>query len=210
LLLLKRNYDTIAWFYDRLSRLIYGKSLIKAQQYLVRFIPAGARVLVAGGGTGWVLEEIQNIHPSGLTITYVDASAKMIARAEKRNIGANEVAFITGPVEQVVLHGKYDVVLTPFLFDNFSEESLQNIFARIHARLSPSSLWLYCDFRDTGVLWQKMVLKIMYLFFRLTCSIEATHLPDAKACFHSHNYKAIAQQTFISGFIESEVYKRFV
>ncbi len=111
---LKRSYDTIAFFYDRLARMAYGRALVNAQLYLLNSIPAGALILIAGGGTGWVLEEIAKIHPSGLTIDYVDASGKMIALAEKRNTGANKVTFITDPIQDVQFGQKeYDVVLTP-------------------------------------------------------------------------------------------------
>ena len=69
------NYDNSAWFYDRLSRLIYGKALVRSQVYLLRYIPAGSIILIAGGGTGWILEEISKLHPSGLKITYVEISS---------------------------------------------------------------------------------------------------------------------------------------
>ena len=34
------NYDNSAWFYDRLSRVVYGRALIRSQVYLLRYIPA--------------------------------------------------------------------------------------------------------------------------------------------------------------------------
>jgi hypothetical protein len=49
------NYNNSAWFYDRLSRMVYGRALINAQVYLLQYVPAGASVLIAGGGTGWIL-----------------------------------------------------------------------------------------------------------------------------------------------------------
>src|SRR5665213_550548 len=97
------NYDNSAWFYDRLSRVIYGRALIRSQVYLLPCIPAGATILIAGGGTGWILEEIANIYPSGLKIVYAEISAKMMAFSRKRNAGNNEVIFINLPVENIQL-----------------------------------------------------------------------------------------------------------
>ena len=206
---MKRNYDTIALFYDRLARLAYGKTLVNAQQYLLNAIPAGAHVLIAGGGTGWVLEEIAKIHPSGLTIDYIDISSKMISIAEKRNAGNNRVTFITAPVQDAPYGAeKYDVALTPFLFDNFTNNTLKKIFSIIDQQLSRDGIWLYCDFRDTGILWQKVLLKIMYLFFRLCCGIEASHLPDVASCFSSNHYKITRQRTYMKGFVVAAIYKR--
>ncbi len=205
---LKRNYDTIAWFYDRLARLVYGKTLVQAQQFLIKAIPANTNVLIVGGGTGWVLEEILKIHTAGLNITYVDASAEMIARAQKRNAGKNTVGFIAAPIENAGIVGTYDVVLTPFLFDNFTDDSLRKIFSFIDAHVAADCMWLYCDFQNTEVLWQKTLLKVMYIFFRVSCGIEASCLPDAGAYFTRFGYQIKNQKGFMNGFILSAVYER--
>ncbi len=203
---MKRNYDLIAGFYDRLVRLVYGDKLVVAQQYLVSAIPAGARILIVGGGTGWVLEEIAKIHVTGLSITYVDASTKMIAQAQARTVGGNNVTFIWSAIEDFQTTEEYDVVLTPFLFDNFTEVDMRKIFERMDNRLAPGGIWLYCDFQNTHILWQKAMLKIMYLFFRASCGIEASALPGTGVCFADNNYTIRSRKTFLNGFIESMVY----
>lgn len=205
---MKRNYDSIAWFYDRLAQLIFGKTLINTQLYLIKAIPPGSHILIAGGGTGWILEEIAKLHSSGLSITYADASAKMIALAQKRKYGDNKVTFIAAAVEAVNPDQLYDVVLTPFLFDNFTDHTLQKICEHIDAHLKSQGLWLYCDFQNTGVLWQRAVLNVMYVFFRSSCGIEATHLPDANAFFIKHQYKISAQKTFLKEFITAVIYQK--
>ena len=205
---MKRNYDTIAWFYDRLARLVYGKTLVQAQQFLIKAIPANTSVLIVGGGTGLVLDEITKIHTTGLNITYVDASAEMIDRAQKRNAGENKVIFIAAPIESAGIADIYDVVLTPFLFDNFTDDSLRKIFSLIDTHVAANGMWLYCDFQNTEVLWQKILLKVMYIFFRISCGIEAYHLPDAAACFAQHNYYVKDKMPFMNGFILSAVYER--
>jgi len=205
---LKRNYDTIAWFYDRLAGLVFGRTLVNAQLYLVSSIPAGSRILIVGGGTGWILEKIAAQHPSGLKITYIDASAKMIALAVKRKCGDNHVLFIAQGIETVMLAGAFDVVITPFLFDNFTDNSLRKIFADIDSLLKTKGLWLYCDFQNTTVLWQRAVLRVMYWFFRGSCGIEATHLPDAKACFAEHGYIVMSRRDFMNGFVTAVMYNK--
>jgi len=201
------NYNNSAWFYDRLSKLIYGKALIRAQVFLLDGIPANSSVLIVGGGTGWILEEIAKVHRSGLKITYVEVAANMIALSLKRNPGNNEVAFINEAVENVNLTSDYDVVITPFLFDNFTEENLQKIFTHIHHSLKPGGLWLNTDFHMTGKWWQKVLLKSMLSFFRIICRIEASKLPDIEKCFSGYGYQIIRQKTFYGQFILSTVYK---
>ena len=187
---------------------MYGRALVKAQQYVVRSIPSDARVLIVGGGTGWVLEEITKVHPSGLFITYIDSSARMIDLAKKRNVGENEVTFIAAQIETMATDDVYDVVLTPFLFDNFTDDNLRKIFSLIDKRLVKDGAWLYCDFQNTDVFWQKALLKAMYFFFRTSCGIEARQLPDAAALFAAFGYRAKEQKMFMNNFVTSAVYKR--
>jgi ubiquinone/menaquinone biosynthesis C-methylase UbiE len=202
------NYDNSAPFYDGLSRLVFGKTLIKAQVYLLQFIPAKAKILIIGGGTGWILEEIAKVHPTGLTITYVEISANMTGLSRKRNTGSNNVTFINDAVENVLLQIDYDVVITPFLFDNFTEETLPGLFDHIHPALKPRGAWLCTDYQVTGKLWQKALLKSMYLFFKLLCGIDTTTLPDFDAQFAKHGYKKKSAKTFFANFILSTQYQK--
>lgn len=202
------NYNNSAWFYDKLSALIYGRALIDAQRYLLHFIPANANILIVGGGTGRILEEIAQIHPSGLKITYVEIAADMMALSKKRNAGDNQVDFINDAIENVTLSSMVDIVLTPFLFDNFNEESLCKIFNHIHSLLKADGLWLNTDFQLTGKWWQKLLLKSMFLLFKILCGIEASKLPDIEKQFEQHGYQAIDEKTFFGDFVLSTVYNR--
>ncbi|MES2268841.1 MAG: methyltransferase domain-containing protein [Bacteroidota bacterium] len=202
------NYDNSASFYDRLSRLVFGKALINAQVYLLPNIPQKSNVLIVGGGTGWILEEVTKIHPSGLDITYVEISANMMALSRKRNIGENKVIYINQAVEQAQLSHDFDVVITPFLFDNFTEANLPIIFNHIHQTLKLGGLWLNTDFRLTGKWWQYAMLKSMLLFFKILCGVESWHLPDVAKQFDAKGYKLVDEKTFFGEFVMSRLYKK--
>jgi ubiquinone/menaquinone biosynthesis C-methylase UbiE len=201
------NYNNSAWFYDLLSRIVYGRALINAQVYLLQYIPANSDILIVGGGTGWILEELAKLYSSGLKITYVEVSANMIVRSKKRKTGLNKVGFINDAIENVVLANDFDVIITPFLFDNFTEQTLQRVFNHLHPLLKSKGIWLNCDFQLMGKWWQRILLKSMFLFFKLLGSVEASRLPDIEAQFHQHGYEPIAQQNFFGDFIVSKVYK---
>jgi ubiquinone/menaquinone biosynthesis C-methylase UbiE len=202
------NYDNSAWFYDRLSRLVYGNALINAQVYLLPYVPSNSTVLIVGGGTGWILEELARVHPTGLTITYVEISAKMMALSKSRNYGDNKVTYINQAVEEVIFSEKFDVVITPFLFDNFKEGTLQQVFNHLNNQLKTGGLWLNTDFQLTGKWWQNVLLKSMFLFFRVICGIETSVLPDIEQQFKQNRYQAIAQKNFYGDFIDSKVYPK--
>ncbi len=202
------NYNNSAWFYDKLSRMVYGRALINAQVYLLQYVTSGSRILIVGGGTGWILEELTKLHPSGLSITYAELAPNMMTLSKKRNIGANRVAFINDAIESVSLSTDFDAVITPFLFDNFTEQTFQKVFNHIHSSLKPNGTWLNCDFQLSGKWWQHLLLRSMFIFFKLVCNIEASKLPEIEKCFEQYGYQTTAQQTFFGDFIISKVYKK--
>lgn len=207
---MKGNYNTIAPFYDRLSRVFYGRAIVNAQKFLVEAISANSTILIIGGGTGWILEEITNQHAKGLQITYIDITKKMIELSMKRNVGSNNVSFVNDAVQHAPLNQMFDVVITPFLLDNFSFATAAMVFNKLHDHLNPNGLWLFADFQvsDKGNLWQKLLLDVMYLFFKLACNIEASKLPDAQSLFRKNGYQVVASKTFFRNFICSVIYQK--
>jgi ubiquinone/menaquinone biosynthesis C-methylase UbiE len=202
------SFNNSAWFYDGLSRLVYGKAIINAQLYLLSFIKPGSNVLIVGGGTGWILDELTKLRPSGLQITYVEVAADMMALSRKRNTNDNIVIFINDAIENVNIAQQFDVAITPFLFDNFKEETLKTVFDQIHSLLKPTGLWLNCDFQLTGKWWQEILLKSMFLFFKTICGIEASKLPGIESCFTLNGYKVLDERMFFNDFIVARAYKK--
>ena len=207
----KNNYDKVAYHYDWLSKAVFYRSLEHAQVNLLKYVPAGSQVLIVGGGTGWILEKLAGIHARGLSVTYVEISGNMIIRSQKRDYKQNEVSFIHLPVEEFIPDHDYDVVITPFLFDNFSAERAQQVFRQLHTSLRPGGWWLFADFaidKQKSHIWQKLLLKIMYTFFRLLCNVEAKSLFDMNLCFNQEKYAAIHRKYFYFGFIQSVAWKK--
>lgn len=201
------NYDNASWFYERLSKLVFGQAQVKAQEYFLNQIKPNSHILIIGGGTGQILESLTRLYPSYLHITYVEISAKMMALSRQRNTGQNEVTYITEDIAHVTFNHPFDVVITAFLFDNFSDEGLANIFPLIHQQLKTGGLWLNTDFQLTGPLWQKVMLKGMYVFFKLLKAVEVTSLPHVKQLFKLYAYRLSNEKTFYGSFIVSTVYK---
>jgi len=202
------NYDNSAWFYDSLSKLVYGRALINAQVFLLQYIPPNSNIFIGGGGTGWILEELSRIHPSGLKISYAEISSKMTALSKKRNYADNEVIFINSAVEDVLITDEFDVIITPFLFDNFTETTLQKVFNHLHHSLKPGGLWLNTDFQLTGKWWQNILLKTMFVFFKIICRIETSVLPDIEKHFNDKSYSVIAEKVFFGKFVISKVFEK--
>lgn len=205
------NYDRIAANYDRLSRLIFGKSIVRAQQALLPFITSHARVLIVGGGTGWILEEIARLYPSGLAIDYVEISSNMLDLARKRDFKGNRITFVHTGIEDYAAPVKYDVIMTPFLFDNFSRERAHEVFEKLDKILKSGALWLFTDFhidKNLNRIWQKALLQSMYIFFKKISHVEADQLPDMPRHFANNDYYLAFETFYFGRFIRSAAYRR--
>jgi ubiquinone/menaquinone biosynthesis C-methylase UbiE len=205
------NYDKIAGVYDLFSRLIFFKTQVKAQTDQLTFIPANSNILIVGGGTGWILEEIAKIHSKSLSITYIEISAKMIRLARKRNVKHNNVKFINCAIEAFNGIEHYDVIHTAFLFDNFEEKRLESVFEKLNTLLKPGGLWLFTDFSyqpKTDQKWKGILLKLMYAFFKRIAKVEATRLIDTSTYFTNNFYENIKESDYYQNFIKAIVYRK--
>jgi ubiquinone/menaquinone biosynthesis C-methylase UbiE len=208
---MRNDYNTIAPWYDRLSRLVFGRAQVAAQTVLLPYIEAGSRILIVGGGSGWILEELSKIHSSGLKIVYVEISKEMIHLSRKRRAGQHEIVFVERAVENYEPDGMFDVVFTAFLFDNFKEEKAHSVFSLLHNCLKPTGKWLFVDFQYTvgkHGWWQWLFLKIMLCFFKVVSKIEATTLVDMQPSFREAHYKELFKLISYRTFIRSVVYQK--
>lgn len=209
---MKNNYDNIARYYDFLSRIVFRTAQRDAQTALLPYIGKNSTVLIAGGGTGWILEEMAKVCPGGSLIYYVEISAKMITLAKERNYQPHVVRFIHMAVEEFEAQpaGGFDVIITPFLFDNFSRERIQPVFVHLHNMLRPGGKWLFTDFhyQTLAPLWQRVLLRSMYVFFRVICGVEADALSDIEPLFREHGYAGLHEAFYFRKFIRSAVYSK--
>ncbi|QNK63786.1 methyltransferase domain-containing protein [Pedobacter sp. PAMC26386] len=210
---MKNNYDNIAGYYDVLSRMIFFRAQVKAQIDQLAAIPENSTILIAGGGTGWILEEIAKIHPSGLTITYVEISSKMLEISKKREVKGNMVEYIHTSMEDFKPLISYDILITAFFFDNFSADSIQMVFNQLHALLKSGGTWLFADFYYTeksGKRWQWLLLQTMYLFFSKVSSVEAKSLINTEYLFEGNSYLVLKTSFYYRRFIKTIIYRKIV
>lgn len=205
------NYDRIARYYDFLSRMVFFKAQVNAQICQLKYVEAHTQILIVGGGTGWILEEIGKLHSSGLNIVYLEISSKMTELSRARACGANQVVFVNQGIEDFKTSLKFDVICTPFLFDNFSQQRADFVLEKLGAMLKPSGLWLLADFNPdhrSGKWWKQLLLKSMCAFFKFLKIVEARALPDTKSYFDRSAYLQLEEKDFYGDFIQSVVYKK--
>lgn len=208
---MNNNYDMIARIYDPLSRLVFRKSQLKAQTDQLKYVSSGNNLLIAGGGTGWILEELSKLYPVGLKITYLEISAEMIRMARKRNTGENEVIYVHAGAANFEADCKFDVILTGFLFDNFQAAEAMQVFRQFDKMIAPEGYWLFTDFQSDiskQKWWQKILLRTMYIFFNLVSGVKAKKVPDLFHSFQNAGYQIVNSETYYKGFIQAVSFQK--
>ncbi|CAN5572696.1 class I SAM-dependent methyltransferase [soil metagenome] len=207
------NFDRVAPRYRGLEMLVFGNRLQEARTAFVRQIEPPRRVLIVGEVDGRFLAELVRSHPRA-EVDCVEASAGMISLAEKRVPGAH-VHFICANLEQVKLEAqRYDLVVTHFFLDCFSEEKLGEVVAKLAAAATADAQWLIADFclpaSGSRRLRAQVQIAVMYLFFRLTAGIEASRLCDYRPLLEPAGF--ILRETSLSPneIIRSEWWRRIL
>src|SRR6478736_9951859 len=129
------GFDRIAMYYDALARLVFGKSLQKAQTCFLNYIPPGSNVLVLGGGTGWWLNEFLRLNPT-CKIVYIDESSEMIRLAKMSTNNDSRIEFVQGTQDSLPRQIEFDVVILFCFLDIFSDEQLPKLLRKIRASMS--------------------------------------------------------------------------
>ena len=200
------GFDRLAPVYDKLVGLVFGKGIKRAQRRFLDEVAPLSRVLILGGGTGWLLAELVSAKPD-CKVTYIDASKKMIDMANKEVSGYGQnVSFIQGTEKEIPAASSYDVIITHFYLDLFDENSCREVCALIRRHCRPGSLWLACDFINQSW-WHSIMLKIMYIFFRWVTGLRTARLPDWRTQISDVGFIEIGVQYYSGSFICSSLYK---
>ncbi len=200
-----KGFDFLAPFYDRLARVIIGRDIVLSQVYFLERFSQCKRLLILGGGTGALLNEICSNYPY-LEIDYIDLSPGMIDRARRMVKHNSHVRFIQGTENDLPGH-HFDGVITNFFLDMFDEKGLSSVIEKIKGSLSKEAIWLVTDFVNERKA-HAIKLWCMYRFFRIITQIEATHLSDWRGQMMEAGLKLTESMKFNDGFIASHVYQR--
>ncbi len=131
------QYDSFARFYDAVNG--EPEELVtRILDYVHRYAPNATSILELGCGTGAVLSGLG----SGFTLTGIDLSPSMLARARRR---CREARLVLGDITSFSLDETFDVVICVFDTLNHvtSLEGWRAVFARVASHLSPGGLFVF-------------------------------------------------------------------
>lgn len=171
------TFDFVAPVYDWLARLVFGQTLLTAQQAAWQPMRSGAGVLVLGGGTGAFLPVLLS-QKRPCQLLYVEASVAMLNRARFAP-DAGGVEFRHGTETSLRPGESFDYILLPFVLDLYPPDDLrQRLLPRLLAALRPGGALIVTDFDRPQTAWQRGQLRLMIWFFRLTANIPVCTWTD--------------------------------
>lgn len=201
---LAKGFDRLAPIYDSLARLVIGKSIQTSQLHFLHHLKQKQRLLILGGGTGWILPFIFEVNPS-LAIDYIELSPKMLGKAKLNTNEKQNIRFIEG-TESSIEDEKYDCVITNFYLDLFSDEHLAGVVVQIKEHLQPNASWFATDFVSEKK-WHRIMLWVMYRFFSITTGLKTGSLPAWQETLKQVDGRLVDSKRGCHGFIKATVFK---
>lgn len=200
-----KGFGRLAPLYDHMAALVYGRAIRRAQTHFLPTVQP-TQALVLGGGTGWIMQEMRKAWPQA-HLTYIDIAPRMVSKATAKLGSDPNAHFICGRIQDLPPHQQFDTILTPFIFDLFQGPALTDIMTTTLSHLSPLGTWIMTDFRKVPAgpmrYISRALLWLMYRFFRLTCHIQATDLPDLEAHARSLGFHLQAHHHTYQGMIRT-------
>jgi len=198
-----KGFDLLAPVYDALARWTIGKDIVQSQLCFLDRLKTCNRILVLGGGSGWILESLCAQFPN-LEIDYIDLSPKMIARSIPRLKVKGRVNFIIG-TEEDIPDSEYDGIITNFYLDLFASQTLSDVIEKLKSARVDHSIWIATDFVNERK-WHAIKLWCMYRFFGVISHIEAKRLSDWQSLMIKAGFILMEQKKFANGFIAANCY----
>lgn len=203
-ILILNDFNGIAKIYDQLGLLVFFDRLHLAQLPFLDQIKPNEQILILGGGTGKILENLEVLNLN-LKIDFVEPSLTMLTQAKSRN--ANHVNFHPLKFEDFSEGQQYDWVFCGFFLDLFPEQILRNNLNRIKFLMKPTAKLQVVDFQiidDSW--WQRTMSILMHSFFRVFADLQNDRLLNIRQVIRSASFEPTSSKTFFAGFIFSELF----
>ena len=212
------SFDPVAGVYDRLAGIVFGDTLHVAQIQGLENLPADGEIVIFGGGTGRILEDLLAAGPPFNAVHYVEASEKMTARAMARVRSMDKrpaegiLRFYTQPAEEWCSErsGCVDAVITPFFLDCFDGSELEKMILQIRSVLHDSGQWLITDFVASPKRKHRLVMATMFFFFRVSCGLRSRQLEPYFDQIEQHGFRSLEHREFATpaGPVRSQRFER--
>lgn len=181
--------------------MVFGKQWDRIQLAPAINLKGKRHILIAGGGSGKLLEGLDN----ACNVTFLDLSKMMIMKARlRRSVSIN--TFIRADLLKWESTKVYDAIVFPFFLDSFQEQNLQLILSKTKGMLKDSGELHVIDFQTIGAA-RNFLVKLMYIFFRILTKMEGKRLLDINGEIQKAGLSSISESLYYNGWIYYRVYR---
>lgn len=106
---------------------------------------------------------------------------------------------------------QYDLVVTHFFLDCFSQGQVESLAAGIAARMTPDAMWLVSDFcipHGPMRFPARLYVRSLYFAFRLITGLRVTQLPDHISAFDGIGLYLVDCHRTFAGMLTTEVWAK--
>ena len=212
------NFDRLAAYYPWIETFFAGRLMQRCRTRFLSRAQNCRHALLVGEGTGKFLAELLRGHPH-IRVTCIEHSQGMIEQIRRRltaeHLDTSRVMFKQAdalhwspPVE------KFDLVVTNFFLDCFRAEQLQHLVPLLAESATSEATWLVADFCEPERGWRrwraKIILMMLYTFFKLTTSLSASRLTPPDPFLTRAGFNLVERRFISFGFAHSDVWQRTI
>ncbi|MEI9865002.1 MAG: class I SAM-dependent methyltransferase [Limisphaerales bacterium] len=210
------NFDRLAAHYHWLETIFAGGLMQRCRTTFLARTKNCRHALLVGEGTGKFLTALLHANPQ-IQVTCVEQCAGMITRSRQRiqreRLDDSRVQF----TQMDVLHWtppaqKFDLIATNFFLDCFRAGQLQQLVPQLAASTTAEAVWLLADFCEPERGWRrwraKLIMALLYAFFRLTTSLSASRLTPPDGFLRSAGFKLVDRRRASFGLTHADLWQR--
>jgi ubiquinone/menaquinone biosynthesis C-methylase UbiE len=210
------NFQKLAAHYHWLENIFAGGLMQRCRTTFLARTKNCRRALLVGEGTGKFLVELLRCNPQ-IQITCVEHCAGMIKQARQRlaaeKLDATRIEFKQMDVlDWLPPSEKFDLIVTNFFLDCFPAEQLERLIPQLAESTTAEAVWLLADFREPECGWRrwraKMILAMLYAFFKLTTSLSASWLTPPDKFLAEAGFNLVDRRFASFGFAHADFWQR--
>ena len=207
------NFDRLARIYGTLEYLSMGRALERVRFSFLPELVRAKRALVLGDGDGRFLSLLLSENDA-LHAVVVDSSAAMLERLRDRcTANVDRIQTMQADARRFVreAEGSFDLVVTHFFLDCFSQQEVDAMARSITAKLETGGLWVTSEFRiPSGAvgMFSWLLIRALYSAFGVLTGLETRRLPNHEVALRACGMVRRQQRFWWGGTLTAELWQK--
>jgi ubiquinone/menaquinone biosynthesis C-methylase UbiE len=205
------HFDRLARVYRWMEMFTFGPWLERCRFAFLSEMAGCGRAAVLGDGDGRFTARLLGAN-SIVRIDAVDASREMLRELLKRAGPDAERVHVhqSDALEWLPANAPYDLVVTHFFLDCFTEDEVRALAGKLRRALSPEALWVVSEFAIPegafGRWVARPVIWLLYSAFGVLTGLQVRKLPDHAAALSAVGFSCVRRRNLLRGLLVAEVW----